>query len=92
MTPLPAHPRLARRARLVFDRHAERWMLVYPERGLALNASAVAVVRLLDGTRTMDAVLAQVAADHGTAVDAVEGDVRTFMAGLHARNLLEDGA
>jgi hypothetical protein len=37
-------PRLAPRARLRFDRHAGQWLLLYPERGLALNASAAAIV------------------------------------------------
>ena len=39
MIELAARPRLARKARLRFDAHSGRQMLLYPERGLALNAT-----------------------------------------------------
>jgi coenzyme PQQ biosynthesis protein PqqD len=92
VTSLPHRPRLAARARLHFDRHAGAWLLLYPERGLALNATAAAVVRLLTGEHGVDAIVDRV---HSTAPDAaravVARDVRAFLERLRDRRLLEDG-
>ncbi len=42
-------PRLARAVRLRYDRVRDRWLLLSPERGFALNGSALAVVQQLGG-------------------------------------------
>ena len=84
-------PRLAARARLRFDRHAGAWLLLYPERGLALNATAAAVAQLLTGEHGVDAIVDRV---HATAPDVarpvVERDVLAFLDQLRDRRLLED--
>ena len=46
-------PKLAKKARLRFDRHSGGHMLVYPERGLALNETAAEIAKRCDGTRTL---------------------------------------
>ena len=84
-------PRLAARARLHHDRHSGEWLLLYPERGLALNATAVAVVRLLTGEHDLPAIVARVhATAPGASRDVVERDVRTFLDRLIDRRLVED--
>lgn len=83
-------PRLASKARLVRDRTSGRDVLLYPERGLGLNAVAAAVVRRLDGTRTVAALAAEVAAEHvGTPTAEVERDVIDFLEELGKRALIE---
>ncbi len=85
-------PRLASKARLVRDRASGREMLLYPERGLALNAVAFAVTRRLDGARTVAAIAAEVAAELVDApADAIEGDVLAFLEELAKRALIETG-
>jgi pyrroloquinoline quinone biosynthesis protein E len=85
-------PRLASKARLVRDRTSGREMLLYPERGLALNAVAAAVTRRLDGARTVATIAAQVAAELVDApADTVEGDVLAFLEELSKRALIETG-
>ena len=85
------HPRLAARARLHHDRHSGEWLLLYPERGLALNATAVAVVRLLTGEHDVPAIVERVHATAPTATRAmVERDVRAFLDRLIERRLVED--
>jgi PqqA peptide cyclase len=85
-------PRLASKARLVRDRGTGQQVLLYPERGLSLNAVAAAVARRLDGTRTVAAIAAEVAAEF---VDApagdVERDVLGFLEELGKRGLIEVG-
>ena len=84
-------PRLARRARLRFDRHTGAWLLLYPERGLALNATAAAVARLLTGEHAVDAIIDRVRATAPEAARAVvEHDVLRFLDQLRERRLLED--
>jgi coenzyme PQQ biosynthesis protein PqqD len=83
--------RLAARARLHFDRHAEQWLLLYPERGLALNPTAVEIVRLLTGEHTLEAIVARIAADAPLDARATVGrDVARFVDALASRCLLED--
>jgi pyrroloquinoline quinone biosynthesis protein E len=80
---------LASKARLVRDRRSGGDVLLYPERGLALNPVAAAVARRLDGTRTVAAIAAEVAAEfQGAPVAEVERDVLAFLAELEQRALL----
>ena len=83
-------PRLAKKARLRFDRHAARWMIVYPERGLALNESGAAIAQKLDGTRSIAAIAGELAKEHaGASAERIEADVLAFVSGLRDKGLLE---
>ncbi len=83
--------RLATRARLHFDRHADQWLLLYPERGLALNRTAVEIVRLLTGEHTLEGIVARLAADAPPDARAtVACDVERFVDVLASRCLLDD--
>jgi pyrroloquinoline-quinone synthase len=73
--------RLAPRARLRAD-----GLLVWPERGMELNATARAVVELLDGTRGERAIVAAISARWP---DARADDVHVFVCELDRRGLLE---
>ncbi|KYF88265.1 hypothetical protein BE18_50915, partial [Sorangium cellulosum] len=80
---------LASKARLVRDRASGREILLYPERGLALNPVAAAVAARLDGARTVAEIAAEIAASFAsTPPDAVERDVIAFLEELAARGLL----
>jgi coenzyme PQQ biosynthesis protein PqqD len=85
---LDARPRLAPRARLRTDRPTGRTLLLYPERGLALNATGEAVLRLCTGEVTVAEIAATLAERHGADPEAVLAEVRTFLDGLVARGLL----
>lgn len=83
-------PKLARKARLKHDRHANRMMLIYPERGLELNDAAAAIAQKLDGTRSVAVVADELAAEHEGADRAqIERDVVAFVEELHGKGLLE---
>lgn len=51
-----------------------------------LSATATAVGHLLDGTRTLERVVADVATSYSTTTEAVEGDVASLVS-----QLVEDG-
>ena len=79
-------PRLARKARLRFDRHSQSHMIVYPERGLALNESAAEIAKRCDGTRSIAEIAAELAAVANVPANEIEPD---FVAFSRRRGLLE---
>jgi coenzyme PQQ biosynthesis protein PqqD len=88
-----SRPKLSTKARLVWDRVEERHVLLYPERGLALNAIAAAVVRELDAGLSVAEIASAIAAQFpGASHDEVERDVLGFLDELEARALLEQAA
>ncbi|HKQ70532.1 MAG TPA: pyrroloquinoline quinone biosynthesis peptide chaperone PqqD [Polyangiaceae bacterium] len=82
-------PRLAARARLRWDQKTGQHMLLYPERGMHLNATAQRVVELCDGTKTVAQLLTALAAQYQAPVVALEGEVRTFLQALTDKGLLD---
>ncbi|MFQ5946253.1 MAG: pyrroloquinoline quinone biosynthesis peptide chaperone PqqD [Anaerolineae bacterium] len=92
MTLLPHHrPRLASKARLRWDKREEKYFLLYPERGLLLNATAADIVQLCTGEHTVDRIMDQLAEKYpGQARDQIEREVMSFLAEIQSRGLLED--
>ena len=84
-------PRLASKARLHFDRHADRHMLLYPEKGLALNATATEIVKLCTGERTVNDIVVELAARYdGSSMEKLQQEVYGFLEALRTRGLLEE--
>jgi pyrroloquinoline quinone biosynthesis protein D len=82
-------PKLHKRARLRYDVTENRWVLLWPERGVLLNESATAIVRLCDGSRTVEEIVDQLANDWSAPREQVEPDVRAFLERVERRGLLE---
>lgn len=85
-------PKLAKKARLRFDRHSGRHMIVYPERGLALNDSAAAIAKRCDGTRTVSEIASEIALEADVPASErarLEQDVVEFVELLAQKGLLE---
>jgi pyrroloquinoline quinone biosynthesis protein D len=86
---LATRPRLAAKARLRWDRKAERFMLLYPERGLVLNATAADVVQRCTGEHTVGAIVDELAAKYAPQPrEAVEREVLTFLTRMAERALV----
>ncbi len=85
--PLAARPKLAPMARLQWDARDEKHMILSPERGLALNATATRIVELCDGTRTIAEVVSALS-EGQIDRERVARDVVSFLERLHARALL----
>jgi coenzyme PQQ biosynthesis protein PqqD len=81
-------PKLAKKARLRFDRHSGGHMIVYPERGLALNESAAEIVKRCDGTRTLGQIASDLTRDARDG-ENVEHDVLELINELARKGLLE---
>lgn len=87
-----SRPKLAAKARLRYDRKAERHMLLYPERGLVLNATGTDVLQLCTGEHTVGAIVDQLAAKYGQDAPTVEREVMTFLTALTERGLVQEVA
>ena len=86
-------PRLASKARLHFDRHANQHLLLYPEKGLPLNATAAEVLALCTGEHALDAIVDQLAANHAdTPRDRIERETLALLDELSHRGLIEDAS
>ena len=83
--------RLAPMARLRFDRLRQQHMLLYPERGLVLSASAADIVALLAETRAVSAIVEQLVAKYGEPNRAaVARDVLELLRDLADRGLVAE--
>jgi coenzyme PQQ biosynthesis protein PqqD len=88
-----SRPRLAPKARVRFDRRGQQYMLLYPEKGLALNSTAAAVVALCTGEHTVAAIVEQLAARASAEPrERVEREILAFLQVVADRGLVKDGA
>lgn len=82
------NPRLSPRVRLRFEPDRSEWLLLWPERGVQLNDGARAIVRLCDGTRTVEEIVDKLAEDWSAPRETLQRDVDALLARLAARGLL----
>lgn len=83
-------PRIAAKARLRYDRKAERTMLLYPEKGLVLNPTAADIAKLCTGEHSVGAIVDQLAAKYGKEAAVIEREVMDFLSALAERGLLQE--
>jgi pyrroloquinoline quinone biosynthesis protein D len=76
-----SRPRLSAKARLRWDAREAKYLLLYPERGLLLNDSAGAILRLVDGRRTVGEIAGELAAP--------PAEIVAFLERLSERGLVE---
>jgi coenzyme PQQ biosynthesis protein PqqD len=90
MTDDGARLRLAPHVRFRLDEQTGDWFLLYPERGLRLNATGTAVVRLLTGEHDLRAIVDRLVPEGREPARAeVEGAVVHFLDRLIERRLVE---
>jgi coenzyme PQQ biosynthesis protein PqqD len=86
-----SRPQLAPKVRVRYDRRGQQYMLLYPEKGLALNPTAAAIVSLCTGEHTVDAIVEHLAAKCETEPrDRLEQDVLAFLQSMADRGLLRE--
>ena len=81
-------PRLVTGARLQYDDVREEHVLLIPEGVVRLNPTAVAVLELCDGERSLEDIASALSARYDGA--NVHDDVRELVDALAARGLLVD--
>lgn len=83
-------PRLVTGARLQYDEVREEHMLLVPEGVVRLNPTAVAVLELCDGGRSVDEIVSTLSARYEGA--DVRDDVQGLVEGLSQKGLVVDAA
>jgi len=83
-------PRLPDGFRLHWDRVRERHVLLFPEGAIGLNESAVHVLELCDGQRTIDEIADELALRFDGA--DVHGDVENLLLSLANRGMVIDAS
>ena len=85
-----SRPKLAAKARLRFDRHAQRFLLLYPERGLLLNGAAADILHSCTGGVTIESIVGMLSSrDPATPRELIASQVLHFLSGLQSRGLIE---
>lgn len=82
-------PVLPRRVKLIEDRARGRWVLNAPERVIAPDETALEILLLCDGNRTVGAICDTLAARYDAPRDTIFADVRELLGDLADKRLLE---
>ena len=82
-------PVLPRHLRLRHDAGRGRWLLLAPERILTPDDIAVSILKLCDGTRTVDEIAEALAADYDAAVEDIRGDVIGLLQDMADKRYIE---
>jgi pyrroloquinoline quinone biosynthesis protein D len=83
-------PALPNGFRLHWDEARERHVLLFPEGAVALSPSAVEVLELCDGKRTIEEIAAELSARHQGA--DVLADVENLLLALANRGMVADAS
>lgn len=86
--PLPERPRLAPGVRLHFDRTRGAWVLLCPERVIEAEGPASEILKRCDGTRTLDAIIDELAAAFTADRAVIAQDVADMLKELAGKGLL----
>lgn len=81
--------KLPRGVRLREDPVRKQMVLLAPERALALDEIAVAIVKALDGVRSLDEIAADFARDFDAPKEQVLADILAFAQEFANRRMLE---
>jgi coenzyme PQQ biosynthesis protein PqqD len=89
MSSVNTRPRLSPKVRLRLDRRTDRYLLLYPERGLELNKTATEIARLCTGAWTIDDMVDQLARTYGdVSSEDMRRELQDFLNSLAGRGLL----
>ena len=87
-----ARPALPHHVRLQFDGLRRKWVVLAPERVLWPDDVSVDILKLCDGTLTIDQIVARLAQDYGADRSQISADVMEFLQDWADRRLLAGAA
>jgi pyrroloquinoline quinone biosynthesis protein D len=85
---LPERPRLAPGVRLHFDKARGAWVLLGPERVIEAEGPASEILKRCDGTRSVDAIIDDLAAVFAADRSVIAQDVTDMLKELAGKRLL----
>ena len=80
--------RFAPHARFRFDEVRHAWVVLAPERLLLPDEQAVEILRLIDGTRAIDAIIDELARRFDAPREVIAGDVLPMLQDLLDKKVL----
>lgn len=83
-----SRPVLPRYARLHFDKVRGRHVLLVPERVLVPDETAIEILQLCDGKRTIGDIVDTLAAKYAAERELIGGDVMAMLEDLRGRDFL----
>ena len=86
---LELKPKLAPKTKLRLDPKTGKYILLYPEKGLLLNPTGAAILKLCDGQQSLFAIIGTLALEFQSDPDVLRPEVLGFMQGLLDRGLLQ---
>ena len=86
---LELKPKLAPKTKLRLDPKTGKYILLYPEKGLPLNPTGAAILKLCDGERTLSVIVTTLAAEFQSDAQVLQGEVLSFVQGLLDRGLVQ---
>jgi len=90
MIPSSGKPALAAKASLRFDKTTGGYLLLYPERGLALKPTAASILKLRNGELTVDGIVEGLQGEYSDRPGAeLRQDVIEFIEEMARRGLLQ---
>jgi pyrroloquinoline quinone biosynthesis protein D len=85
-----SRPVLPRYARLHFDKARDRWVLLVPERVMVPDETAVEILQLCDGGRSLGDIVDLLAEKYLAEREAIANDVTALLQDLADRGFLVD--
>jgi pyrroloquinoline quinone biosynthesis protein D len=82
-------PRLPRGVRLHFDRVRQAHVLLAPERAFNIGDTAVMVLKLVDGSRTITAIAETLATQFNADHAVIERDIIAMLGDLKGKRVVE---
>ena len=85
---LDLRPRLSPKTKLRLDPKTGKYILLYPEKGLLLNATGAAILKRCTGDQTISAIIDGLAQDFVQDAAPLQEEVLRFLQSLVERGLL----
>ncbi|MGI9409125.1 MAG: pyrroloquinoline quinone biosynthesis peptide chaperone PqqD [Hyphomicrobiaceae bacterium] len=82
-------PKLPGHVKLRHDAGRGRWIMLAPERVLQPDDVSVAILKLCDGSRSIDEISAVLAEEYSASVDEIRQDVIEFLQDMADRGYIE---
>ncbi len=82
-------PRFAAHATFRFDETRKRWVVLAPERLLLPDDIAVEILKCCDGSKTVQAIVEELAARYETPAETVGPDVAKILQDLADKGIME---
>ena len=86
---LTHRPKLAPKTKLRLDPKTGKYILLYPEKGLLLNPTGAAILKLCTGEHSLGEIIATLSAEFQTEPERLEPEVLAFVNGLLERGLVQ---